>query len=73
MKYPQRIGDKFTSKTVAGGDRVLTCSGFHGSDGKLYTTLADCQAANPNDPFVCVENVAFGGSTELEKTKLFEQ
>lgn len=73
MKYPQKIGDKFISKTGSGGERVLTCSGFHGSDGKLYTTLAECQAANHKDPFVCVENVEFGGSTKLEKTNLFEQ
>lgn len=73
MKYPQKTGDKFISKTATGGERVLTCSGFHGSNWKHYTTLAECQAANTNDPFVCVENAEFVGSTELGRTKLFEQ
>lgn len=70
IKYPQKVGDKYKTTINPAFDRTLTCSGFHGRDGKLYNTLSECKEANPDGPFVCVENAEFGGSTQLEKTYL---
>ena len=70
MQVPaQNIVTKKGQQFVS-GSRTITAYAFHGRDGEFYDTLDLCQKANPKDKMVCVINEEFGGSTDVELTKV---
>jgi len=64
----KKAGDKFMFR-----DMKLTAKYFFGESGIEYLTAAEAVAANPENDYICVQNVENNGTTPLSRSILIPE
>ena len=67
MEQPTKRGDKFT---VDYSNEIYSVANFFGSSGLSYETAKEAAEKNPNDEWICINNLEYGGAHDIRGCKL---